>query len=478
MQQQQNLNTIVAALAKKHQISIPEAEDFVNKYFALINIGIMEDKQVKVKGLGTFKVIGVQERESVNVNTGERMVIEGHNKVTFSPDTSLKNRVNKPFQHFETIMLDNGIDINSVEKDSEDETRKVLEGLNKDPFAFIKSESTPVVETPDVQAPAEIPVEAPAEAPAMAPVMDKEDMLPIIDEEDELLDIELPEEDADISEQENITEEDNIVEEEQPVISATEEESSTEEEQVPAEEEQTTAEEEQTTAEEEQTPAKEEQTPAEEEQKENEDNEDVILEDDEEEEESKNPYYIWITASIILIGIAFGGGFYAGAEYTKKHLVLESTVIADVVDEEEPTAKLDTVKAPEVKPEVKPEAKPEVKQEPKPEVKEVKPEPKPEAKKEVKPEAKKEVKPKATSAVDYDAMDARVRTGAYRITGLAQTVKVKEGETLLSISNKFLGPDMICYMEVFNGKKSVSAGETVKIPALELKKKKKAATAQ
>ena len=106
-----SIQDMAQAIAARHGLSQHDAEVFVSALFDVANAGLHEEKIVKVKGLGTFKVIGVRERESVNVNTGERVVIESHGKITFTPDTVMRDLVNKPFAQFETVVLNDGVDL-------------------------------------------------------------------------------------------------------------------------------------------------------------------------------------------------------------------------------------------------------------------------------------------------------------------------------------------------------------------------------
>lgn len=106
-----SIQDIAKAVANKYNLSQNESEAFVSAFFDVINEGLHADKIVKVKGLGTFKVIDVRERESVNVNTGERVVIESHGKITFTPDPVMRDLVNKPFAQFETVILNDGVDL-------------------------------------------------------------------------------------------------------------------------------------------------------------------------------------------------------------------------------------------------------------------------------------------------------------------------------------------------------------------------------
>ena len=114
------LQLILEELSKKSGLSVKEADSFVSAIFEVVNNGLKEDKITKVKGLGTFKLLAVKPRESINVNTGERVLIEGHNKVSFTPDSFMKELVNKPFSQFETVILNDGVefeeDIQNEEK--------------------------------------------------------------------------------------------------------------------------------------------------------------------------------------------------------------------------------------------------------------------------------------------------------------------------------------------------------------------------
>ena len=108
------LQEIAAKVAKKQGITIKAAETFVTNFFSVVREGLEADKQVKVRGLGTFKIIPVKPRESVNVNTGERVLIEGHDKLTFTPDSSMKELVNRPFSQFDTVELEDGVDFGDM----------------------------------------------------------------------------------------------------------------------------------------------------------------------------------------------------------------------------------------------------------------------------------------------------------------------------------------------------------------------------
>ena len=100
-----NLSQLADLLSQAGGISKTASEQFVKNFFDIISQNVLSDGLVKVKGLGTFKVLQMEDRESVNVNTGERFIIEGHQKISFSPDPELKDRINKPFSAFETVEI-------------------------------------------------------------------------------------------------------------------------------------------------------------------------------------------------------------------------------------------------------------------------------------------------------------------------------------------------------------------------------------
>ena len=115
-------------LAERKGMSVSDAQQFLTAMLDTINDGLKDDKTVKVKGLGTFKVIDVKQRKSVDVNTGEEIIIEGRGKITFTPDSIMKDLVNKPFSQFETVVLNEGVDfseIDSIEGEDEEPTDDV-----------------------------------------------------------------------------------------------------------------------------------------------------------------------------------------------------------------------------------------------------------------------------------------------------------------------------------------------------------------
>ena len=396
-----SLIELAAVLSKRYGVNKKDATGFVTQMFDIIQQSLEQDKLVKIKGLGTFKIIDVDDRESVNVNTGERVLIEGHPKITFVPDALMKELVNKPFSQFETVVLNDGVDFEdaasepSVAEPEIVETEPVVLESESEPAAM------PLVDFEPEPEPELIPVSEPEAAPKSEPAPKPEPVQePAMEAEPEAE----PEQEADPE-------------------TETEEESESQEEEY--------------------------------------------------EEEASDGKKWWLALLALLIGLA--GGYILGNYFpfsttqtpqqeVVKPVVPDSALIATkaAVDSIDSV----TVAEPEVE-EVKAEA-PKV-AEPKVET------PKAEAPKAEAPKAAEPDKKAVDQLDQYQKKDSRVRTGAWRIVGTAQVVKVKEGETLSRISRRYLGPDMECYIEVYNNitaSTPLKAGQEIKIPQLKHKKSK------
>ena len=398
-----SLIELAAVLSKRYGVNKKDATGFVTQMFDIIQQSLEQDKLVKIKGLGTFKIIDVDDRESVNVNTGERVLIEGHPKITFVPDALMKELVNKPFSQFETVVLNDGVDFEdaasepSVAEPEIVETEPVVLESESEPAAMplVDFEPEPEPELIPVSEPEAAPKSEPAPKPEAAPESEPVQE-PVMEGE--------PEQEADPE-------------------TETEEESESQEEEY--------------------------------------------------EEEASDGKKWWLALLALLIGLA--GGYILGNYFpfsttqtpqqeVVKPVVPDSALIATkaAVDSIDSV----TVAEPEVE-EVKAEA-PKV-AEPKVET------PKTEAPKAEAPKAAEPDKKAVDQLDQYQKKDSRVRTGAWRIVGTAQVVKVKEGETLSRISRRYLGPDMECYIEVYNNitaSTPLKAGQEIKIPQLKHKKSK------
>lgn len=143
-----NLNELSAVLIERFGLNKRDAQQFIAQMVDVIRLGISQDKLVKVKGLGTFKIVEVGARESVNVNTGERVTIDSHSKLTFTPDAAMKELVNKPFSQFETVVLNEGVDFSDME--DENEPSVIDEEPVVEEEAPVAEEVTPEPETPTI----------------------------------------------------------------------------------------------------------------------------------------------------------------------------------------------------------------------------------------------------------------------------------------------------------------------------------------
>ena len=402
---------IAAILTAKSKLKKKDADRFANTIFEVVKDGLATDRLVKIKGLGTFKVIDIESRESVNVNTGERVVIEGHEKVTFTPDTTMKELVNKPFSQFETVVLNEG-----VEFDDPVEPEEPVEA----------GEAVEAVETVE-------PVEA------VEPVQEDAPILQFVEP---------------IEEQEPQVEETPV---EEPAV----EELPTVEEEPAVEEPEPKAEEPEPEAEETPEPPVEE-TP---EPESEEEFDESILEEMELNRKYRNKLRNWAIVALFACAGSFVAGYFVGHHQSE---AIEATNMDEVaVGVQEETDSSAVVQKDAATEAVAPDTMPSKSQS----AENVAPVPVP-----VTTPTTPAAAAPAGDYSKYEQMDGRVRTGAYRIVGTAEEVKAKEGETVGRISRRYLGPDMECYVEVYNGLKAstqLKAGQTIKIPKLEVKKLKK-----
>ena len=467
-----SLNTLGKLLADKSGLSQVEAELFIRKMFDVCNQGLEADKQVKIKWLGTFKVQATKDRESINVNTGERFTIEGRDKLTFTPDNILKEIVNKPFAQFETVVVNDGVDFDEIdekfgEEQPEDAPSEVIDFLDEEEAA------TP---NPDVV------------------VIESEKKEEKEKEEEDELSKQIALEQAKLEklkqaklEQERIQKEKLEKErlEQERLEQERLEQEKLEQERLEQEKlEQEKLEQERLELAKQQQALKATVEPA----------VPATDETEEEDEETSNSHHIviprYMVVAVCLIVVALIGGMgwfafnYGQMTAQRDHLAMQlsqyhqapakkapaNAVAAPLSQEQKLRQKAiedsirmaktaEAVKLAEQSDEASDKAE-NAKQD--------------EAKAKAKAAAKEEdkVASKTESSAHYDK-DVRVRTGAYRIVGVAQTVTVGAGQTLEQISNRYLGSGMECYVEALNGTGTVKAGQKIKIPKLELKKKKK-----
>ena len=440
---------IAEAIAGKHGLTQKDAEQFVATFFDLINEALHEEKMVKVKGLGTFKVIDVRERESINVNTGERVVIESHGKISFTPDPIMRDLVNKPFAQFETVMLNDDVDIEELNAVSVDE----------EPLALVDEQSQEVEEEPSVAAAGPEVVD---EQPLMNEDQSQEETVPQPQEVEEPIvnvvgqTVEEEPEQVVEEEPEQVVEEESeqVVEEELPVEAEEQPQQAMETEAalMPVEaspvDDEPQPEEELSVAEEEPLAAQDE---------------------DDEEEEKPSSFFerhetLLLTLSHLFVAaIALTIGYIIGMQ----HFDMDRPVVQEtVVDSTARVSK--TVVKPAAKDSVKDTVKEKTQQ-----VKEDKHLLKEEDVVHVPAAATHDQSATANDSKQLATANAMVKTGAYRIVGTAKTITVKKGDTMERLSRLYLGEGMSCYIQLHNGVAEVSEGMRLKIPKLELKKRTK-----
>ena len=372
---------LAVVLVERWHIGKKEASQFVNELFFLIQKSLNEDKIVKVKGLGTFKIIEVDDRESVNVNTGDRVLIEGHGKITFTPDPLMKELVNKPFSQFETVVLKDGIDFNEAEDTNQPEVTAVPEETDENAaplVEFVTEENATVEETVSS--------------------------------------------DENVVTEEDVSPEDNVATEE----IATPEESIASEEEEPA----------------------------------------VVVE---EAESTFKKYWKWIGIAVLTLAVGILIGYLMGNRSTPQDPAQTSVEVVDseavkALPNDSDIIATDSTDVEEEDLEEEDSEEEAEEEEEAPEEEVAQPNNTPEATAEERPLDK------------WEAMDVRVKTGAYRILGTDTVLKAKAGDNLTRICNRTIGPGMECYLEVYNGitaGTALTAGQEIKIPKLELKKKKK-----
>ncbi len=509
-----DIKDLARQLSEQYELSKEDAEKFVEQMFAVLNEGLHYDKQVKVKGLGTFKVMSVAPRKSVNVQTGEPIIIEGREKISFTPDASMRDAVNRPFAQFETVVLNEGVDFTAIDKKYED-------GV---PEKDMPAETTPeATEDPGSVVMPVVPDETPADGMTVEEVPEISPSTPEADAEKEQPEEDVAESETEMpgepavkaepvtveAEPEKTPDEPmagTAVEKAEDVESARDEEvagsesAATEPEPEALESESVTMEPEAavTTSE---VNRKTTNVPEEPEQN-------VVQKPVSEavtadlaanellKEIHHNKRLIrWLGVAVIALLVVFAGvtGYFylelSRRDNRIQHLELSTAVMsshkilghrsvdsAAMAKSKADSARIaqpaKTVKAVEAAQE-----KAELRQ------KEVVSEPasvktngqatsatKAKTKDKAKADVKTAKSDDASSAYDKDP---RIRTGAYRIVGIDHTVTVKAGQTLSSISRMALGPGMECYVEAVNGGRTeFKAGEKIKIPALKHKKAK------
>jgi len=391
-----SLQDLAGVLVERWHLGKKEASMFVNEMFFVIQKSLDEDKIVKVKGLGTFKIIDVDDRESVDVNTGGRVLIEGHGKITFTPDALMKELVNKPFSQFETVVLNEGVDFNEAVVNQTEETVTVDNDEMEDSAAplveFVDAEKQDAEVEPEKPEPEE-PEPAKEELIAVEPETPKKEETPSeeISEESEEPDTS---DESDVSGEPDVSDESDVPDEPEVI----------------------------------------------------------------EEESVFKKYIKWIGIALLTLAVGVLIGYLMGNRSNNQPQTPQEPSIETV---EKETAKSLPADSDSIKEDSEVEE---------------------ETQKDEDSEDREKIVTDASEAPKdemldkYETMDARVRTGAYRIIGTDQVVKARAGDNVTRICRRTIGPGMECYLEVYNGLTSgaaLTAGQEIKIPKLELKKIKK-----
>lgn len=538
-----SLSDLAQRLAEKSGISQQDAELFIRKMFDVANEGLQSDKLVKMKWLGTFKVMAVKDRESVDVNTGERIIIEGRDKISFTPDNILKEIVNKPFAQFETVVVNDGVDFDEIDRKFENaeevsSPEEVFESKND-------SVSENVSATADSSGVAFGEQES-LETSGVIDFLDEENDAPVSDEMI-VIGEKLPQENVaepeekkpEVSEPATSESEDRESEvpaqdEVEPVVSDEAKESTlTKEtpiaEKVPSVEENSVTE----TPIVEEAPVEEKASVEEKVSVEEKSSLDEEASSSDEETDKRHivlPRSLVVAASVVFLAMIGGFGWFAfnygkmaaqrdhlamqldnyqqtptakkapaksaptQEEILRKKAIEDSVRMAQAseavkkaenaeqnmdvaadkqsIDAKSADAKknLEAKKLAEAKKPAEVNKQAEAKKKLEENKKQQEAKKLAEAKK--KEEARKQAEKHSSQASSKYDQDARVRTGAYRIIGVSEVVTAREGQSFKSLSQKYLGPGMECYVEALNGTSQLKPGQKVKIPKLELKKKK------
>ena len=418
------VNDFARELSEKYGLSLGDASDFVSAMFDVVKEELDgADSSVKIKGFGTFKVSAVGARASVDVNTGERIIIDGRNKISFTPEVLLRDRVNRPFVQFETVVLNDGVDFSEIDEESEEELDSVSE---TEPQGVQLSQTVPTSQPTDQSTDQPAPAEQPqgVQLSSTAPTSQSTDHY---------------------SSSETASKAVNTEEHRDMARRLMTPKTETIEEDSEESDDKTTA-----TAPEA-------------------DDEGIVIGGCR-QRSPRIMYVLTIASFIILVSLGIGMYFLYQRIEEKNHVIdrLESRLYA----QQEAAERADAQPAVAVKDTIVSNDSLHAA-----ELRAVE-----KAKKDSIAASKSAVEAKAsqssaapstaTTPSDYN-YDTRVRTGAYIIVGVAKTVTVQPGQTLASISKAYLGEGMECYVEVLNNRHSVEAGEKLKIPQLKLKPRKR-----
>ena len=448
------VNDFARELSERYGLSLSDASDFIGAMFDVVNEELDDtDSSVKIKGFGTFKVSAVSARASVDVNTGERIIIDGRNKISFTPEVLLRDRVNRPFVQFETVVLNDGVDFSEIDDEMDELSDSVIEtetqGVQLSPTAPINQltdqsadQPTPTEQPQGVQLSPTAPTDQLTDQSANQPTPTGQSQgvqLSSTAPTDQPTDQPSPSEPA------------------SKVVNTEEHRDMARRLMAPKSE-----------------PIDDDNNKADEEKSAN----DIDESDDEgfviggcKQRSPRMMYVLTIASFVILVSIGIGMYFLYQRIEEKNHVIdrLETRLYAqqDTVVAVEPQCVVsDTIASNDALKAADAHTAENIKKEKKDSVRASN------SKAATGSTAVMSAAPTATTPSDYN-YDVRVRTGAYIIVGVAKVVTVQPGQSLASISKAYLGEGMECYVEVLNNCHTVKAGDKLKIPEVKLKPRKR-----
>ena len=484
------VNDFARELSEKYGLSLSDASDFIGAMFDVVNEELDDtDSSVKIKGFGTFKVSAVSARASVDVNTGERIIIDGRNKISFTPEVLLRDRVNRPFVQFETVVLNDGVDFSEIDDEMDELSDSVIEtetqGVQLSPTAPTDqptdqsaNQPTPTEQPQGVQLSPTAPTDqltdqsadqpTPTEQPQgvqlspTAPtnqLTDQSANQPTPTEQSQGVQLS-PTAPTDLPTDQPTDQPTNQPSPSEPaskVVNTEEHRDMARRLMAPKSE-----------------PIDDDNNKADEEKSAN----DIDESDDEgiviggcKQRSPRMMYVLTIASFVILVSIGIGMYFLYQRIEEKNHVIdrLETRLYAqqDTVVAVEPQCVVsDTIASNDALKAADAHTAENIQKEKKDSVRASN------SKAATGSTAVMSAASTATTPSDYN-YDVRVRTGAYIIVGVAKVVTVKPGQSLASISKAYLGEGMECYVEVLNNCHTVKAGDKLKIPEVKLKPRKR-----
>ena len=476
------VNDFARELSEKYGLSLSDASDFIGAMFDVVSEELDDtDSSVKIKGFGTFKVSAVSARASVDVNTGERIIIDGRNKISFTPEVLLRDRVNRPFVQFETVVLNDGVDFSEIDDEMDELSDSVIEtetqGVQLSPTAPTNqltdqsaNQPTPTEQSQGVQSSPTAPTDQLTDQSANQPTPTEQSQgvqssptAPTDQLTDQSANQPTPTEQSQgvqlspTAPTDQPTDQPSPSEPASKVVNTEEHRDMARRLMAPKSE-----------------PIDNDNNESDEEKSAN----DIDESDDEgiviggcKQRSPRMMYVLTIASFVILVSIGIGMYFLYQRIEEKNHVIdrLETRLYAqqDTVVAVEPQCVVsDTIASNDALKAADAHTAENIKKEKKDSVRASN------SKAATGSKAVMSAAPTATTPSDYN-YDVRVRTGAYIIVGVAKVVTVQPGQSLASISKAYLGEGMECYVEVLNNCHTVKAGDKLKIPEVKLKPRKR-----